>query len=74
MANRTGIVLLLLGLPLAAGATADSTAQCAELANKFTSAPRTLSISELDELKTCISEQRLAMEQAQLERQVQANQ
>lgn len=62
MARRMATLLFLAGLPLAAGAADDSDlAACSALAERFGKAPRTLSISELDGLKSCINVQAAAM-------------
>lgn len=59
---RTGIVLLLAGLPMVAAADSDAEmAQCTRVAQKFTSDPRGMAISDLDALKTCINLQQTAM-------------
>lgn len=59
---RTGIVLLLAGLPVVAAADSDAEmAQCTQVAQKFSSNPRGMALSELDTLKTCINTQQTAM-------------
>lgn len=70
MTTRTGIALLLIGLPMLAVASNQPDApECTRLALKFSASPRSLAISELDLLKTCINDQRLAMEDAERDRQ-----
>lgn len=62
MRIRTGIVALLASLPMVALADSDAEmAQCAQMAQKFSSSPRSMAISELDVLKTCISGQQTAL-------------
>lgn len=62
MRIRTGIVALLASLPMVALADSDAEmAQCAQMAQKFSSSPRAMAISELDVLKTCISGQQTAL-------------
>lgn len=62
MATRIATLLVLVGLPLAASAgDGGDLAACSALAERFGSAPRALSISELDSLKTCITTQTTAM-------------
>lgn len=62
MTSRTGMVVLLMGLPAMAGADAGvDMAQCAEVASRFGSNPQGLKIGELDLLKTCINVQVMAM-------------
>lgn len=62
MRIRTGIVVLLTSLPMVALADSDAEmALCTEMAQKFSSNPRTMAISELDTLKTCISGQQTAL-------------
>ena len=59
---RTGIVLLLAGLPMVAAADSDADmAQCTQVAQKFSGDPRGMTISDLDALKTCINVQQAAM-------------
>lgn len=54
----TGLVLLL-GLPTGAVADTDAEiAQCASAAQQFATAPRAMSIGDLDAFKTCINSQR----------------
>lgn len=54
--------VVLVGLPLVASADDSAAmAQCAEVAQRFSSEPRSLGISELDRLKTCIMIQRDAV-------------
>lgn len=69
MKTTTGLVVLLLGLPSVVAAAEIDPAECAQLAVKFSSDPRSLLIRELDALRGCIYEQKLAMEQAEQERQ-----
>lgn len=70
MKTCTGVLVLLLGLP--AGAVADTDAeiaQCASAAQQFATAPRAMSIGELDILKSCINSQRaLLVSDAQRQR------
>lgn len=62
MKLRTGIVLLLAGLPMVATADSDAEmAQCTRVAQTFSSDPRGMSLSDLDALKTCINVQQSAM-------------
>lgn len=61
MTTRTGIVLLLIGLPAVAAAEGIDMAQCTEVASRFSSNPQGLRIGELDVLKTCINVQVMAM-------------
>lgn len=61
MTTRTGIVLLLIGLPAMATADGIDMAQCTEVASRFSSHPQGLKIGELDVLKTCINVQVMAM-------------
>lgn len=65
MRIRTGIVVLLTSLtslPMVAHADSDAEmAQCTLMAQKFSSEPRAMAISELDVLKTCISGQQTAL-------------
>jgi hypothetical protein len=62
MKIRTGIVVLLASLPVVAFAETDAEmAQCTEMAQKFSSDPRAMAISELDTLKTCINGQQTAL-------------
>lgn len=60
--------VLLLALPAMAAAD-DSAPLCAPLATRFAGAPRSLSIAELDELRTCINVQRAALLNAQRQAQ-----
>jgi len=62
MRLRTGIVLLLAGLPMVAAADSDAEmAQCTRVAQQFSSDPRGMSLSDLDALKTCINLQQTAL-------------
>lgn len=59
MKTCNGVLVMLLGLP--AGAVADTDAeiaQCASAAQQFATAPRAMSIGDLDTLKSCINAQR----------------
>lgn len=59
---RTGIVLLLAGLPMVAAADSDAEmAKCTQVAQKFSSNPRGMALSDLDALKTCINVQQSAL-------------
>lgn len=54
--------VVLAGLPLVASADGNvSLGQCAQVAERFSSAPRSLGVGELDQLKTCITLQREAV-------------
>jgi hypothetical protein len=60
-------------LPVLAGADQSvSVAQCAEVAQRFSSDPRGLGISDLDQLKTCITTQKEALISANPQQQAQA--
>lgn len=62
--------VVLAGLPFVAGADEIATvAQCAGVAERFGSAARALTISELDQLKTCITLQVEAMGRDTLQQQ-----
>jgi hypothetical protein len=65
--------VVLAGLPFVAGADETaSTAQCAEVAERFSAAPRSLGIGELDQLRTCITLQKDATLEAKLQQEQQA--
>lgn len=69
MASSKGILLVLIGLPLAAAALeSPDTTTCSRLAGRFGSTPRELTLSEIDDLRSCINQQRLQMEFAERER------
>lgn len=62
MLLRSGMVLLLAGLPLAAMADADADmALCTQMAQKFSTDAHGMSLADLDALKTCISTQQTAL-------------
>lgn len=62
MKTITGIVVLLLCLPVVAGAETDEDiSRCAQAAQQFASTPHAMSIGELDGLKSCINSQRAGM-------------
>lgn len=74
MTRTPALLLLLLGLPalaVAASDNADEAARCAQLSAGFGSSPRSLSIGELDALKTCINTQEAAMREEQRQLQTQ---
>lgn len=55
-------IVVLAALPVVAGANQGvSVAQCAEVAQRFSSDPRGLGISDLDQLKTCSNSQKEAL-------------
>lgn len=70
MKTQSGILFLILILPLAAAAgDAGNAAECAQYALKFSGTPRELTLAELDGLRLCISEQRRALEFERQEQQ-----
>lgn len=65
MKSWIAVSVVLAGLPLGAWADSDATmAQCVQVAQKFSSSPRSMEIAELDQLKTCINQQQAAMPEA----------